>query len=68
MHMELAIAVRHVLEQYNSVLGGVNDNRWRIEHSQVVSTEDLSLYESASIIPSVQPHMQLLICIGLVRD
>ncbi len=48
-------AVRHVLEEYNSVLGGVNDNRWRIEHSQVVSTEDLSLYESASIIPSVQP-------------
>ena len=48
-------AIRHVLEQYNSVLGGVNDNRWRIEHSQVVSTEDLSLYKSSSIIPSVQP-------------
>lgn len=48
-------AVRHILEQYNEVLGGVNDNRWRVEHSQVVASEDLPLYESASVIPSIQP-------------
>ena len=48
-------AVRHILEEYNDVLGGINDKRWRIEHSQVVSTEDLPLYASASIIPSIQP-------------
>ena len=48
-------AVRHILEHYNKVLGGVNDNRWRIEHSQVVASEDLALYESASVIPSIQP-------------
>ena len=48
-------AVRTILEQYNQVLGGVNDNRWRVEHSQVVASDDLKLYETASIIPSVQP-------------
>ncbi len=48
-------AVRHILNEYNAVLGGTNDKRWRIEHSQVVTTEDLPLYASASIIPSIQP-------------
>lgn len=48
-------AVRHILEEYNTVLGGTNDKRWRIEHSQVVTSEDLPLYASASIIPSIQP-------------
>ena len=48
-------AVRNVLNLYNSVLGGQNDKRWRIEHAQVVSPSDLPLFTSASIIPSVQP-------------
>lgn len=48
-------AVHHILEHYNEVLGGVNDRRWRIEHSQVVSTDDLHLYKSACVIPSIQP-------------
>jgi len=48
-------AVRNVLNVYNSVLGGQNDKRWRIEHAQVVSPYDLPLFTSASIIPSVQP-------------
>ncbi|MBM71516.1 MAG: amidohydrolase [Crocinitomicaceae bacterium] len=48
-------AVRHILNEYNAVLGGINDKRWRIEHSQVVTTDDLPLYASASIIPSIQP-------------
>jgi predicted amidohydrolase YtcJ len=37
------------------VLKGKNDRRWRIEHSQVVSKEDLDKYGEFSIIPSVQP-------------
>ena len=48
-------AVRNVLNIYNSVLGGQNDKRWRIEHAQVVAPSDLPLFASASIIPSVQP-------------
>ena len=48
-------AVRNVLNLYNSILGGQNDKRWRIEHAQVVSPSDLPLFTSASIIPSVQP-------------
>ena len=48
-------AVRNVLNLYNSVLGGQNDKRWRIEHAQVVSPSDLPLFTSASVIPSVQP-------------
>jgi predicted amidohydrolase YtcJ len=48
-------AVRNVLNIYNDILGGHNDKRWRIEHAQVVSPEDLPLFSSASIIPSVQP-------------
>lgn len=48
-------AVRNVLNIYNDILGGHNDKRWRIEHAQVVTPEDLPLFSSASIIPSVQP-------------
>lgn len=48
-------AVRNVLHVYNDILGGHNDKRWRIEHAQVVTPEDLPLFSSASIIPSVQP-------------
>ena len=48
-------AVRTVLEHYTDILGGVNDRRWRIEHSQVVHREDLQLYAESSVIPSVQP-------------
>jgi predicted amidohydrolase YtcJ len=48
-------SVRNILNHYYEILGGVNDRRWRIEHSQVVAAEDLALYERASVIPSVQP-------------
>ncbi len=48
-------AVRLMLEVYGSVLKGANDSRWRIEHSQVVSIEDVRLYQKYSIIPSMQP-------------
>lgn len=44
-----------LLDVYSEVLGGPNDLRWRIEHAQVVSPEDLPKFEKFSIIPSVQP-------------
>ncbi len=48
-------ANRLILDLYGKVLKGKNDKRWRIEHSQVVSKEDLDKYGKFSIIPSVQP-------------
>lgn len=52
-------AVRLMLNIYGEILsskGGQekNDLRWRIEHSQVVHTDDFHLYKKYSIIPSVQ--------------
>ncbi|HKK38844.1 MAG TPA: amidohydrolase, partial [Cryomorphaceae bacterium] len=43
------------LNTYADILKGMNDLRWRIEHAQVVSPEDLHLYRDYAIIPSVQP-------------
>lgn len=48
-------ANRLLLDVYAEVLGGSNDLRWRIEHAQVVSPEDLPKFAAYSIIPSVQP-------------
>lgn len=48
-------ANRAVLDIYGSVLKGVNDKRWRIEHAQVVHADDLQKYREYTIIPSVQP-------------
>jgi predicted amidohydrolase YtcJ len=48
-------ANRIILNIYNKILKGKNDQRWRIEHAQVVNTNDFGLFGSASIIPSVQP-------------
>lgn len=48
-------ANRLVLQIYGEVLGGVNDKRWRIEHSQVVDSLDFKLYQDFTIIPSIQP-------------
>lgn len=46
---------REILEVYAQVLKGKNDLRWRIEHAQIVSPEDLGKFNQYSIIPSVQP-------------
>ena len=46
--------VRMILNEYAKFLKGENDLRWRIEHSQVVHTEDFALYKKYSIIPSIQ--------------
>jgi hypothetical protein len=37
------------------VLKGKNDRRWRIEHAQVLSPDDIHYFGDYSIIPSVQP-------------
>ncbi|MFD2512527.1 amidohydrolase [Pontibacter locisalis] len=48
-------ANRLLLDIYGEVLGGKNDKRWRIEHSQIVNPADMSKFGQYSIIPSVQP-------------
>ncbi|RKR85292.1 hypothetical protein BDD43_5556 [Mucilaginibacter gracilis] len=48
-------ANRVMLKIYAGVLKGKNDKRWRIEHAQVLSPNDIELFGQNSIIPSVQP-------------
>ncbi|GAB2614582.1 amidohydrolase [Belliella aquatica] len=48
-------ANRTLLDIYAKYLKGKNDLRWRIEHAQVVSNEDMPKFALYSIIPSVQP-------------
>jgi predicted amidohydrolase YtcJ len=48
-------ANRTILQIYNKYLKGKNDKRWRIEHCQVVSTDDFRMFGQSSIVPSVQP-------------
>ncbi|WP_316828158.1 amidohydrolase [Pedobacter miscanthi] len=48
-------ANRVILNIYNKILKGKNDQRWRIEHAQVLNPKDFDLFGKASIIPSVQP-------------
>jgi predicted amidohydrolase YtcJ len=48
-------ANRVMLKIYAGVLKGKNDRRWRIEHAQVLSPDDISYFGNYSIIPSVQP-------------
>jgi len=48
-------ANRVILKIYASVLKGKNDRRWRIEHAQILSPDDIHLFGDNNIIPSVQP-------------
>jgi predicted amidohydrolase YtcJ len=48
-------ANRVMLKVYANVLKGKNDQRWRIEHAQVLAPSDIQLFGKYSIIPSVQP-------------
>ena len=43
-----------VLKTYDSLLNGSENRRWRVEHSQVIDSEDFN-YFSKNIIPSIQP-------------
>jgi predicted amidohydrolase YtcJ len=44
-----------ILNLYGKLLKTKNDRRWRIEHAQVVSPEDVYKFGQYSVIPSVQP-------------
>lgn len=46
---------RTILNIYAKYLGGKNDQRWRIEHAQVVNENDFKLFGQYNIVPSVQP-------------
>jgi hypothetical protein len=46
---------RTMLEIYAKYLKGKNDQRWRIEHAQVVNKDDFHYFADYNIIPSVQP-------------
>jgi predicted amidohydrolase YtcJ len=48
-------ANRLLLEIYGQFLKGKNDQRWRIEHAQVIDPNDFDMFAKYSIIPSVQP-------------
>ncbi|NML63681.1 amidohydrolase [Hymenobacter sp. RP-2-7] len=48
-------ANRLLLDIYGAVLKGHNDRRWRIEHAQIVSQQDIPKFGQYSIVPSVQP-------------
>jgi predicted amidohydrolase YtcJ len=48
-------ANRVILKIYGKMLKGRNDRRWRIEHAQVIATNDVHYFMDYSVIPSVQP-------------
>jgi predicted amidohydrolase YtcJ len=48
-------ANHEVLTIFSKYLKTKNDRRWRIEHAQVVDSNDVHLFGDYSIIPSVQP-------------
>ncbi|MDP9079727.1 MAG: amidohydrolase [Bacteroidota bacterium] len=48
-------ANRVMLKIYAAALKGKNDRRWRIEHSQIVSPQDVKYFGDYNIVPSVQP-------------
>lgn len=47
-------ANRLVLDTYGRFLKGKNDRRWRIEHAQIINTDDFNKFRKYSIVPSVQ--------------
>lgn len=46
---------RLLLDIYGAALAGQTDRRWRIEHAQVVSKQDIDKFGKYHIVPSVQP-------------
>jgi predicted amidohydrolase YtcJ len=48
-------ANRRTIEHYARFLKGENELRWRIEHAQIIASEDFANFRKYSIIPSVQP-------------
>ena len=48
-------ANRMVLDWYERALGGQDDARWRVEHTQIVNSADIPRYARLGVIPSMQP-------------
>ncbi len=48
-------ANRILLKHYDTLLVNEVDHRWRIEHAQVLAEEDIPLFSSSGVIPSIQP-------------
>ncbi|MBL8217765.1 MAG: amidohydrolase, partial [Bryobacterales bacterium] len=48
------LANRTVLDAYADALKGANDKRFRIEHAQIVTLEDIPLFQKFGVIASVQ--------------
>ena len=44
-----------VLDVYSKIMKNIKNHRWRIEHSQMVSDEDIPRFVENGIIPSMQP-------------
>ncbi|MDN6279774.1 MAG: amidohydrolase [Psychroflexus sp.] len=44
-----------VLNQYNKVLEGQSDRRWRVEHAQILDGPDFDYFDGENILASVQP-------------
>ena len=47
-------ANRLMLNTYGKFLKGKNDRRWRIEHSQIINSDDFEKFAKFSIVPSIQ--------------
>ena len=54
-HMQLEIENSFVLDTYQKYLKSQNDRRWRIEHAQILTTNDIGRLKECSIIASMQP-------------
>ncbi|RSK39178.1 amidohydrolase [Mangrovimonas spongiae] len=48
-------ANRVVLQAYKAALKDKKDKRWRVEHAQVLTNNDIEFFKDSNIIPSVQP-------------
>ena len=48
-------ANRFVLKTYEKTLQGETDRRWRVEHAQIITDNDIELFKNKNIIPSIQP-------------
>ena len=48
-------ANRTILKVYAKYLKGKNDKRWRIEHAQIINSDDFHYFGDYNIIASVQP-------------
>ncbi len=46
---------RDVLDLYTDVLGAQKNHRWRIEHAQVVSLQDIPRFAQLGVLASMQP-------------